>query len=151
MISLKINLLSPWYVWKIAELVLSNNHALTHSITHITFSFHLITNRKDNQFLMTLEYTHVHSRLFLRLIMFSNLVSQLQNDIYTIHILINYKRERAFVYNKIIWFILRVNKEKTKTSSETIIEDFLNISQNVILDIYTVSNAQWFFLRITVT
>ena len=28
-ISLKINLFSPWYSWKIAELALSNNHSLT--------------------------------------------------------------------------------------------------------------------------
>ena len=28
-ISLKINLLSPWYSWKIAELALNNNHSLT--------------------------------------------------------------------------------------------------------------------------
>ena len=30
-ISLKINLFSPWYTWKIAELPLSNNHSLTHN------------------------------------------------------------------------------------------------------------------------
>ena len=30
-ISLKINLFSPWYSWKIAELALNNNHSLTHS------------------------------------------------------------------------------------------------------------------------
>ena len=30
------NLLSPWYSWKIAHLVLNNNHSLTHSLTHIT-------------------------------------------------------------------------------------------------------------------
>jgi hypothetical protein len=28
-IFLKINLFSPWYSWKIAELVLNNNHSLT--------------------------------------------------------------------------------------------------------------------------
>ena len=28
-ISLKINLFSPWYSWKIAELTLNNNHSLT--------------------------------------------------------------------------------------------------------------------------
>ena len=27
-ISLKINLISPWYSWKIAEIVLNNNHPL---------------------------------------------------------------------------------------------------------------------------
>ena len=31
-ISLKINLFSPWYSWKIAELALNNNNSLTHSI-----------------------------------------------------------------------------------------------------------------------
>ena len=31
-ISLKINLHSPWYSWKIDELALNNNHSLTHSI-----------------------------------------------------------------------------------------------------------------------
>ena len=30
-ISLKINLFSPWNSWKIAELALNNNHSLTHS------------------------------------------------------------------------------------------------------------------------
>ena len=29
-ISLKINLFSPWYSWKIAELALNNKHSLTH-------------------------------------------------------------------------------------------------------------------------
>jgi hypothetical protein len=33
-ISLKINLFSPWYSWKIAELVLNKNHSLTHKKTH---------------------------------------------------------------------------------------------------------------------
>ena len=28
-ISLKINLFSPWYIWQIAELALSNSHSLT--------------------------------------------------------------------------------------------------------------------------
>ena len=31
-ISLKINLFSPWYSWKFAELALNNNHSLTHSL-----------------------------------------------------------------------------------------------------------------------
>jgi hypothetical protein len=31
-ISLKINLFSPWYSWKIAELALNNNHSLTHML-----------------------------------------------------------------------------------------------------------------------
>ena len=35
-ISLKINLFSPWYSWKIAELALNNNHSLTHSVLHKT-------------------------------------------------------------------------------------------------------------------
>jgi len=30
-ISLQINLFSPWYRWTIAELVLSTNNSLTHS------------------------------------------------------------------------------------------------------------------------
>jgi hypothetical protein len=30
-ISLKINLFSPWYSWKFAELALNNNQSLTHS------------------------------------------------------------------------------------------------------------------------
>ena len=36
-----MNLFSPWYSWKIAEL--SNNHSLTHSLTHCvaTFKQHL--------------------------------------------------------------------------------------------------------------
>ena len=37
-ISLKINLFSPWYSWKIAELALNNNHSLTQNITKITSS-----------------------------------------------------------------------------------------------------------------
>jgi hypothetical protein len=31
-ISLKINLFSPWYSWKIAELALKNNHSLTQNL-----------------------------------------------------------------------------------------------------------------------
>ena len=31
-ISLKINLFSPWYSWKIAELALNNNHSLYHAL-----------------------------------------------------------------------------------------------------------------------
>jgi hypothetical protein len=31
-ISLKINLFSPWYSWKIAELALNNNHSLTQNV-----------------------------------------------------------------------------------------------------------------------
>jgi hypothetical protein len=30
-ISFKINLFSPWYSWKIAELALNNNHSLYHA------------------------------------------------------------------------------------------------------------------------
>ena len=33
-ISLKINLHSPWYSWKIDELVLNKNHSLTHNSYH---------------------------------------------------------------------------------------------------------------------
>ena len=33
-ISFKINLLSPWYNWKIAELALNITHSLTHARTH---------------------------------------------------------------------------------------------------------------------
>ena len=33
-ISLKINLFSPWYSWIIAKLALSNNHSLTHLNRH---------------------------------------------------------------------------------------------------------------------
>jgi hypothetical protein len=32
---LKINLFSPWYSWKIAELALNNNHSLTYSTIEI--------------------------------------------------------------------------------------------------------------------
>jgi hypothetical protein len=32
-ISLKINLFSPWYSWKIAELALNNDHSDIHSLT----------------------------------------------------------------------------------------------------------------------
>jgi hypothetical protein len=47
-ISLKINLFLPWYRYKIAELVLNNNHLLTLSIwylqTFIFFTFKLNTS-----------------------------------------------------------------------------------------------------------
>ena len=33
-ISLKINVLSPWYSWQIAELALNNNHSLTHAFVY---------------------------------------------------------------------------------------------------------------------
>jgi hypothetical protein len=36
-IPLKINLFSPWYSWKIAELVLNNNHSLTPFLAHLAF------------------------------------------------------------------------------------------------------------------
>ena len=123
----------------------SRSHSLNHSY-YIFISFNYKSKRQS-----IFDDVEIYTCTFEIIFKINNVFefSQLQNDIYTIHILINYKREGAFVYNKIIWFI---NKEQTKTSSETIIEDFLNISQNVILDIYTVSNAQWFyFLRITVT
>jgi hypothetical protein len=56
-ISLKINLFSPWYGWTIGEL--NNNHSLTHSLTHYVSKFvikwrhHLINsnrcvNHRDN-------------------------------------------------------------------------------------------------------
>ena len=41
-ISLKINLFSPWYSWKIAELALNNNHSRTHLIEWI-FGFVIIS------------------------------------------------------------------------------------------------------------
>jgi hypothetical protein len=40
-ISLKINLVSPWYSWKIAELALNNNHSFTHS--------NVMSNTSDHQ------------------------------------------------------------------------------------------------------
>ena len=41
-ISLKINLFSPWYSWKIAELAFNNNHSLTHPHIHITTEINLV-------------------------------------------------------------------------------------------------------------
>ena len=35
LVLLKINLFSPWYSWKIAELALSDNHSLTYSRNYI--------------------------------------------------------------------------------------------------------------------
>ena len=32
---MKINLFSPWYSWKIAELALNNNHLLNLDTTHL--------------------------------------------------------------------------------------------------------------------
>jgi hypothetical protein len=34
MVTLKINLFSPWYSWKIAELELNNNHSLNFEFLH---------------------------------------------------------------------------------------------------------------------
>ena len=48
-ISLKINLFSPWYSWKIAELALNNNRSLTHSPIFFYFIIH-------NVFISSLEY-----------------------------------------------------------------------------------------------
>ena len=42
MISLKINLFSPWYSWKIAELALNNNNSLTHLNLWTVHSFIII-------------------------------------------------------------------------------------------------------------
>jgi hypothetical protein len=42
-ISLKINnLFSPWYSWKIAELVLNNNHSLIHFILYHIVVIHML-------------------------------------------------------------------------------------------------------------
>ena len=38
-ISLKIDLFSPWYGWKIAELVLNNNHLLSYDLSMIHWLF----------------------------------------------------------------------------------------------------------------
>ena len=50
-ISLKINLFSPWYSWKIAELALNNNHSLIYSIwavkLHWLDNFLLTVTDKD--------------------------------------------------------------------------------------------------------
>jgi hypothetical protein len=48
-ISLKINLFSPWYSWKIAELALNNNHSRTHLIEWIFGS--VIISLYDSLFL----------------------------------------------------------------------------------------------------
>ena len=40
-ISLKMNLFTPRYCWKIAELALKNNHSLTHFYTDLQFFFNI--------------------------------------------------------------------------------------------------------------
>jgi hypothetical protein len=40
LISLKINLFSSWYNWKIAELTINNNHSLTHNSPRVDMSLH---------------------------------------------------------------------------------------------------------------
>ena len=47
---LKINLFSPWYSWKIAELVLNNNHSLTHISSISVWVFALWRKRKVSFF-----------------------------------------------------------------------------------------------------
>jgi hypothetical protein len=41
LLSIKINLFSPWYSWKIAELMLNNNHSLTHKRFYWLFIYSL--------------------------------------------------------------------------------------------------------------
>jgi hypothetical protein len=36
----KINLFSPWYSWKLAELALTNNHTLTQISTNVVMNEH---------------------------------------------------------------------------------------------------------------
>ena len=57
-ISLKINLFSPWYSWWIAELALNNNHSLTHSLTHS-----LVVKYKI--YFMSFRYRYKSSSVFL--------------------------------------------------------------------------------------
>jgi hypothetical protein len=47
-ISLKINLFSPWYSWKIAELVLNNNHSLDDCVLSLYFVlYRFVSNQID--------------------------------------------------------------------------------------------------------
>jgi hypothetical protein len=47
-ISLKINLFSPWYSWKIAELVLNNNHSLDDCFLSLYFVlYRFVSNQID--------------------------------------------------------------------------------------------------------
>jgi hypothetical protein len=52
-LSSKINLFSPWYSLKIAELALNNNHSLTHYIEILTGTWSLIIcNKRLNKILL---------------------------------------------------------------------------------------------------
>ena len=47
-ISLKINLFSPWYSWKIAELALNNNHSLDDWVLSLYFVlYRFVSNQID--------------------------------------------------------------------------------------------------------
>ena len=52
-ISLKINLFSPWYSWKIAELALSNTHSLT------TMYNTYVLQHKQIQIQQVLEFPYI--------------------------------------------------------------------------------------------
>jgi hypothetical protein len=65
---MRLNLFSPWYFWKIAELALSNNHSLTHSfnesplttpislhILSVFFRFSLWTIWQRSEFFLSLK------------------------------------------------------------------------------------------------
>jgi hypothetical protein len=41
-----VNLFSPWYSWKIAELVLNNNHSVSH--WWIIYSYFIVTHLKGS-------------------------------------------------------------------------------------------------------
>ena len=61
-ISLKINLFSPWYSWKIAGLALKNNYSLTPGKTFTIWVTHGCLIRKRNCLLFT--NTWVHTPIF---------------------------------------------------------------------------------------
>jgi hypothetical protein len=62
-ISLKINLLSPWYSWKIAELALNNNHSITLFKTSLTPPLFLSSCTKPGMW--SVMYICVWDRYFL--------------------------------------------------------------------------------------
>ena len=64
-ISFKINLFSPWYSWKIAELVLNNNHSIL--VCWIVFAHYLSFSdlRRLNTPLVTSSFCNSITKLFM--------------------------------------------------------------------------------------
>ena len=85
-ISLKINLLSPWYSWKIGELALNNNHSITLFKTSLTPPLFLSSCTKPGMWSVMYIHVCVWDRCFLCFYRWRNSVD---TDVGGFHFIIN--------------------------------------------------------------